>query len=250
MMKNRKVLNLIVVSILVVFNSCITNKNLEYVSDNDMKFMYEKYEYVIQKEDLLSVQISSTTKSDYDFFNLEQTNNAQLMTYNPYLYGYMVKQSGVLELPMIGEIKVEGFTLQEVEKVIQQIAKTYFKDPVVKVNLINFNVTILGEVNSAGKYYIVRSNQNIFHLIGKANDLTEYANRENVKIIRTENGVSRVIYLDLTDSEIISNPDFYLHPQDIVYVEPLKKKFYTLKNLPSAISISISAITLYLLLTN
>ena len=249
MTKNRIVLQLIIVSILFVFSSCITNKNLEYISSENDNLNLVKYEYVVQKEDLLSVQISSTTHSDYDFFNLEQTNNAQLMNYNPYLSGYLVKQNGVLELPMFGEIKVEGFTLREIEKVIQQIAKTYFKDPVVKVNLINFTVSILGEVQRAGKYNIVKSNQNIYHLIGMAFDLTEYADRKNIKIIRTENGASRIVHLDLTDPNIVSDKDFYLHPHDIVYVEPLLKKFFTLKNLPSTVSMGISAITLYLLLT-
>ena len=82
---------------------------------------------------------------------------------------------------MIGNIKVEDFTISEVENVIKQIASTYFKDPIVKVNVLNFKVSILGEVNSPGEYNIVRSNQNVLHLIGKANDLTEFANRKKVK---------------------------------------------------------------------
>ena len=96
------------------------------------------------------------------------------MNQNPYLYGYLVKPDGFVNLPMIGNIKVEDFTISEVENVIKQIASTYFKDPIVKVNVLNFKVSILGEVNSPGEYNIVRSNQNVLHLIGKANDLTEF----------------------------------------------------------------------------
>lgn len=233
------------------FSSCITNKNLEYINTLNTSVRSTSYNYVVQKEDLLSVQISSTTKSDYDFFNLQETSNPQLMHQNPYLYGYLVKPDGIVNLPMIGDVKVEGFTISEVEKVIEQISSTYFKDPIVKVNVLNFKVSILGEINSPGEYTIVRSNQNLLHLVGKANDLTEFANRKKIKIIRNNGpNSSNIIYLDLTDPNILNNKDFYLQPQDVVYVEPLKKKFYSLTSLSSAVSVSISAITLYLLLIN
>ena len=173
------------------------------------------------------------------------------MAQNPYLYGYLVNPDGVLDLPMIGSIKANGFKISELESVIREISSTYFKDPIVKINVLNFHVTILGEVNSPGEYNIVRSNQNLLHLVGKANDLTEFANRKKIKIIRNNGpNSSKIIYLDLTDPDVLNNKDFYLQPQDIVYVEPLKKKFYSVRSLSSAVSVSISAITLYLLLIN
>jgi len=232
-------------------SSCITNRNLEYINTEHTKVQSANYEYVIQKEDLLSVQISSTTKSEYDFFNLQETSNPQLMAHNPYLYGYLVKTDGMVILPMIGSVKVEGFTISEVEDEIKKISSTYFKDPIVKVNILNFQVSILGEVHSPGEYNIVRSNQNIFHLIGKSQDLTEFANRKRVKVIR-KNGVesTRVIFLDLTDPKLLNNKNIYLQPQDIVYVEPLNDFYAGFKSMSSFISLGISSITLYLLLTN
>ncbi len=232
-------------------SSCITNRNLEYINTEHTKVQSANYEYVIQKEDLLSVQISSTTKSEYDFFNLQETSNPQLMVHNPYLYGYLVKTDGMVILPMIGSVKVEGFTISEVEDEIKKISSTYFKDPIVKVNILNFQVSILGEVHSPGEYNIVRSNQNIFHLIGKSQDLTEFANRKRVKVIR-KNGVesTRVIFLDLTDPKLLNNKNIYLQPQDIVYVEPLNDFYAGFKSMSSVISLGISSITLYLLLTN
>ena len=249
-MKNLKPKFIFLFFVVISFSSCITNKNLEYISSDNNIIKSTTFNYVVQKEDLLSVQISSTTKSDYDFFNLQETSNPQLMSKNPYLYGYLVRTDGIVNLPMIGNVKVEGFTISEVEKVIQQIASTYFKDPIVKVNILNFKVSILGEVNSPGEYSIVRSNQNVLHLIGKSNDLTEFANRKKVKIIR-KNGVetSKVIYLDLTDPKTLNSKNFYLQPQDIVYIEPMKKKFYSVRSLSNAVSVSISAFTLYYLIT-
>ena len=251
MRQNLKIRFLAFFASIIFLSSCITNRDLEYINTENTKVKSTNYEYIIQKEDLLSVQISSTTKSNYDFFNLQEISHPQLMSQNPYLYGYLVKSDGIVNLPMIGTVKVEGFTISEVENVIAQISSTYFKDPIVKVNILNFKVSILGEVNSPGEYNIVRSNQNILHLLGKSQDLTEFANRKRVKVIR-KNGVEStiVIYLDLTDSKLLNNKNIYLQPQDIVYIEPLKKKFYSVRNLSSAVSIGISSITLYLLLTN
>ena len=247
----KKIQYLIYIIVLCFISSCITNKDLEYLYTQNDKLEINFYDYIIQKEDLLSVQISSTTKQDHDFFNLQETSNPQLMAQNPYLYGYLVKPDGIVTLPMIGDVKVDGFTISEVEKVIEQIASTHFTDPIVKVNVLNFNVTILGEVNNPGRYNIVRSNQNIFHLIGEANDLTEFANRKKIKIIRnTINADSKIILLDLTDPNVLLDKDIYLQPQDIVYIEPMQKKFYSVRNLSSAVSIGVSAFTLYLLITN
>lgn len=251
MRKNFKIRYLAFFASIIFLSSCITNRDLEYINTEKTKVESTNYEYVIQKEDLLSVQISSTTKSNYDFFNLQETSNPQLMAQNPYLYGFLVKSDGIVNLPMIGNVNVEGFTISEVENVIAQISSTYFKDPIVKVNILNFKVSILGEVNSPGEYNIIRSNQNILHLLGKSQDLTEFANRKRIKVIR-KNGVEStiVIYLDLTDPKLLNNKNIYLQPQDIVYIEPLKKKFYSVRNLSSAVSIGVSSITLYLLLTN
>ena len=246
----RSILYFVVIIIISFCSSCITNKNLEYIAESEGIIPAIKFQYNIQKGDLISVQISSTTKSDYDFFNLQETSNPQLLSQNPYLYGYLVKPNGEIELPMLGNVNVDGLSFSEAEDLIQQISSTYFKDPVVKVNILNFDVSILGEVNNPGEYNIVRSNQNIFHLIGKANDLTPFANRESVKIVRFHEESSKVIYLDLTDPDILNNQDVFLHPQDIIYIEPLEKKFYSVNNLSSAISFTVSAISLYLLITN
>ena len=241
----------IILLLSLFFSACITTKNLEYVSSKKSVVKSTSYDYKIQKNDLISVQISSTTSSEYDFFNLQETSNPQLLSQNPYLYGYLVKSDGDVNLPMIGSVKVDGFTINEVEKLIEKISSTYFENPIVKVNVLNFYVSILGEVNNPGKYNIIRPNQNIFHLIAEAKDLTEFANRKRIKIIRSyDDNSSKVMYLDLTDPSVLNNKDFYLHPQDIIYVEPLNDFYAGFRSMSSAISLSISAITLYFLITN
>ena len=231
-------------------SSCVTNKDLEYfrTSKDVSKVKLNTNEYRLQVGDLISVQISTVTEQQHDFFNKEQTSNSQLMMQNPYLYGYLVKEGGFLDLPSLGKVKAEGFTLRELENIIKQIAVSYFEQPIVKLNIINFEVSVLGAVNNPGNYKIVNPEANVLYALSLANDMTEYGNRKRVKVIRNNKEENRIFYVDLTDMKTLNNPNFMLQPKDVIYVAPLNKRFYAFTNLPNLISMSISAITLYLLI--
>lgn len=234
------------------FSSCVTLHDLEYVysKENINSATIEKEEYRLKIGDLLSVQISTTTEQQHDFFNKEQTANSQLMIQNPYLYGYLIKADGYLELPSFGRIKAEGFTLQELENIIHEIAISYFEQPVVKLNIINFDISVLGEVNNPGTFKIVDPSVNILYALSLAGDMTQFGNRKKVKIIRNNKNINRVFYIDLTQENVLNNEDFMLQPHDIIYVAPLEKKFYAIKDLSTAVSLLLSTVTIYLLINN
>jgi len=240
---------LIILSLLLT-SSCITNRDLEYIRSNKeiKKAKANKQAYRLQMGDLISVQISTTTEQQHDFFNKENTSNSQLMMQNPYLYGYLIKEDGNLDLPSFGIVKAEGFTLRELENVIKQIAVSYFELPVVKLNIINFEISILGEVNSPGTFKIVDPAVNILYALSLAGDMTQFGNRKKVKVIRNDNEVNRVFYVDLTKKGVLNNDDFMLQPHDIIYVAPLKKKFYAFNNITNVASMALSAVTLFLLI--
>jgi polysaccharide export outer membrane protein len=241
---------ILIISVLLLSSSCITNKNLEYVrSSNEIsKVKVNHQDYRLQVGDLISVQISTVTEQQHDFFNKENTSNSQLMMQNPYLYGYLIKEDGNLDLPSFGIVKAEGFTLRELENVIKQIAVSYFEQPVVKLNIINFEISILGEVNTPGTYKLVDPEVNILYALSLANDITQFGNRKRVKIIRNEKDIVSVFYVDLTNPDLLVDADFILESHDIIYVPPLNKKFYAFNNLPNVFSMVISTITLYLLI--
>ena len=232
--------------------SCITTNDLEYIKSNsnssEVKSSIQNYR--LQKGDLLSIQVSTTTEQQHDFFNKENTANSQLMMRNPYLYGYIIKEDGTLDLPSFGIVEAAGFTLRELESIIKNIAISYFENPVIKINILNFDVTILGEVNNPGTFKIVDPEVNILYALSLANDITQFGNRKKVKIIRNDNESNKVFYVDLTKKDILNNSDFILQPHDIIYVAPLRKKFFAFQNITNLVSISISAITLFLLITN
>ena len=233
-----------------VFSSCITNRDLEYIgSDKELIETKEKLQsYRLQVGDLLSVQISTTTEQQHDFFNKESSSSSQLMLQNPYLYGYLIKEDGTIELPSFGVIQASGFTLAELENIIKNIAVSYFANPVVKLNIVNFEITVLGEVNNPGTFKVFNPDINILYALSLSNDITQFGNRKKIKVIRNENDINRVFYVDLSKKDILNNTNFMLHPGDIIYVAPLKKKFYAFSNVSNILSLSISVVTLFLLL--
>ena len=253
-MKNYSLVNtksaIYILLFLFTFSSCITNRDLEYIRSNKeiTKAKANKQDYRLQQGDLISVQISTTTQQQHDFFNKENTSNSQLMIQNPYLYGYIINEEGNLDLPSFGKVKAAGFTLRELENVIKNIAVSYFESPVIKLNIINFEITILGEVNHPGTFKIVDPEVNILYALSLSGDMTQFGNRRKVKVIRNENELNRVFYVDLTKKGVLNNSDFMLQPHDIIYVAPLNKKFYAFNNITNVVSMALSAVTLYLLI--
>ena len=240
----------IILLLIFTFSACITNRDLEYIRSNKeiKKAKANKQVYCLQQGDLISVQISTTSHQQHDFFNKENTSNSQLMIQNPYLYGYIINQEGNLDLPSFGKVKAAGFTLRELENIIKNIAVSYFESPVVKLNIINFEITILGEVNNPGTFKVVDPEVNILYALSLSGDMTQFGNRRKVKVIRNENELNRVFYVDLTKKGVLNNSDFMLQPHDIIYVAPLNKKFYAFNNITNVVSMALSAVTLYLLI--
>ena len=240
----------IILLLIFTFSACITNRDLEYIRSNKeiKKAKANKQVYRLQQGDLISVQISTTTQQQHDFFNKENTSNSQLMIQNPYLYGYIINEEGNLDLPSFGKVKAAGFTLRELENVIKKIAVSYFESPVIKLNIINFEITILGEVNNPGTFKIVDPEVNLLYALSLSGDMTQFGNRRKVKVIRNENELNRVFYVDLTKKGVLNNSDFMLQPHDIIYVAPLNKKFYAFNNITNVVSMALSAVTLYLLI--
>ena len=243
----------IISALFFLLSSCITNRDLEYFHTSngvsEVK-VNNDHKYFLQVGDLISVQINTVTNQQNDFFNKEQSSNSQMIAKNPYLYGYLIKEDGFLDLPSLGKIKAVGTTLTELESIIKNIAVTYFEQPIIKLNVINFEISVLGSVNKPGIFIINNPEANVLYALSLANDIKEFGNLRKIKIIRNNNELNRIFYVDLTDLNTLNNTDFMLQPNDVIYVPQLTKRFYSFSSLPNLISMSISAITLYLLINN
>ena len=149
-----------------------------------------------------------------------------------YLNTYVVDEYGYISFSFIEKLFVKGLTIQEVQQAIQTQLNEYFKEATAYVKLVNFQVGILGEVNSPGNFTIEQDQINVFQAIGLAGGITDYGNFKEVKLVRqTQNG-SEVFLLNLTDNRILESPYYYLMPNDIIYIEPRSTKSWAYTQFP------------------
>ena len=241
--------NLIVFFLALLLSSCITNQDLDvFITDDEVELEVFDYDYEVSPGDLLFIKIKSMTTAKYDFFNNSNDDNQSRQLNNPYTIGYLVNDSGFVDLPTIGKLHLAGKSLSESELLIYSLAKNYLIDPFVKVVHLNLNITIIGEVNNPGRYYFSDPNPTIFDAIGKANGLTDVANRKRIKLIRTVGDNPGIHFLDISNKSSSNSAFFYLKRGDIISVEPFEKKFFALNNITQLFSIVISTLSLYLLI--
>ena len=179
----------------------------------------------IQPNDLLTITVSAANIEAVQPFNLPVTSAPRVgepgsVGGNMQLQTYLVDSDGNIEFPVLGTVHVSGLTRQElVEKLKQEISK-YVQNPIVNIKIINFQVTVLGEVNRPGTFTVPDERLSLSKALGLAGDLTIYGRRDNVMILREIGDTKEYSYVDLTQSDFLNSPYYYLQQNDVVYVEP------------------------------
>lgn len=182
----------------------------------------------IQSDDILSIQVSSRNPENVTAFQQQKTESIgssgeQALGIQE---GYRVDESGDIYLPFLGRLRAAGKTVLQLRQEISNKLIQYIPDATVQVRFLNFRVTMIGEVTRPNAYIIPNERLNILEAIGMAGDFTSYARRNSVLIMRERNQVREFVRLNTQDTSLFSSPYFYLKPNDIVYVEPLKAKEY------------------------
>ena len=238
--------------------SCVSQKKMLYFQNetmlNDSTFTSIEYEnerhfdYKVQPGDILYIKIASLDEKFSTYFNSVMGSNNNTSENSLYLNGYNIDEEGYIELPIIGKMQVKDNTVAEIQEKVQLSMNEYLKETVVYVKLGLFNLTILGEVARPGQYQVYQSDINIFQAMALAGNATDFANKSKIKIIhQTPNG-SQIVRVNINDADVLSSPHYYLKPNDIIYVEPLKSKQYGFTTVPygtifSALSLIITCIT-------
>lgn len=218
--------------------SCATTKNVTYfrdVPDTLKHKIIEQAAYatpVIQPDDILQVTVQTLDPGATALLNQTNTPSWPVAgtATNPATpsiggaNGYLVDKDGQVILPLIGKVTVKGKTTNEVRDDIRNKAAEFYKDPVVNVRFANFKVTVLGEVARPATYVMPNEKVTLLDAIGMAGDLTIYGKRENILLIREEDGKKEFVRFNLNDSKLFSSPYFYLHQGDVVYIEPNKSR--------------------------
>lgn len=223
-MKASTLLFYFIISLLMLC-SCVNTRqatNFNGLQDIEIASMVQNLEPVIQKGDILSITISSLNPEASKIFNTPGVTDAGSNS----IPGYLVNADGYIQLPVFGLMKAEGITKKQLSDIIKQsiLNKKLLIDPLVAIRHLNYRVTVLGEVGRPTVINVPSERITLLEALGFAGDLTVYAKRDNILLIREENEKKTVKRLDLTSKDFLSSPYYYLRPNDVVYVEPNKAR--------------------------
>ncbi len=225
----------IAIAFTVLVSSCISQKEITYFqpssgnSDTTSSEFLPKYTLRLKPGNIINVGVSSISPEANTMFNpyviMQQipVQNSQTNNLLPAI-GYMIDDEGNIALPLVGKILVGNLSTKEASELIAQKLDKYLINPTVNVRMLNYSVSVLGEVARPSVYNIPNERVTLPEVLSLAGDLTIYAQRNNVLVIREKNGKRQFARVDLTKRNIFNSPYYYLQPNDVVYVEPGKGK--------------------------
>jgi polysaccharide biosynthesis/export protein len=236
---------------LFVLTSCVSTKKVVFfpdVKDGNLPSNTPFPESIIQKSDILSISVSSLNPDASAIFN-QGSSSSEGAAGGPAAVGYLVNTEGNIQFPVLGNIKAEGLTKNQLKDKISDslVKKKLLLDPIVTIRYINFRVTVLGEVNHPTVVTVPNEKISLLEALGLAGDLTIYGRRENVMVIREEKDQKIIKRLNLNSDEIFTSPYYYLQSNDIVYVEPNKAKVASVSRGLQLIPIVLSGLSLVIL---
>lgn len=229
LVKNQKVTYSLALLILI-FTSCTSRKKLVYFQGGgEVNAETNKnYTPVFHTDDLLAITVMALDPESAKPFNLPLLNltsgNQGYATGAPVPPGYLIDAEGMVDMPVIGKFKLAGLTRMQATDLLKEKIGAYLKNPAVNIKILNYKVTVLGEVRNPGTFTIPNERITLPEALGIAGDLNITALRKNVLVIRDVDGKKTETRIDLTSKELFSSPVYYLHQNDIVYVEPNRAK--------------------------
>lgn len=249
--------------VLLLITSCVENRKVIFLQKNDIEkrghrrdtttrsYSLKNFDYRIQTNDIISVRYQSLTSKEFDFMAMQNTQNSTgTMTTNgqasALLLGELVDEKGEIPMPVVGKVRVAGLTVFEIQDKLQALANQYLESPIVKVRLLNYRVTILGEVNKEGSIALPNNRVSMMEAIGLAGGLNELADRKHVKLIRQTGSTTEVHYINLLDEDFLTSPYYYIYQNDVLVVPPLRQRPFRLYFGPN-LSVILSSVSVLLL---
>jgi polysaccharide export outer membrane protein len=222
-------------AIITGMTSCVSPKSIVYFQGDSTRYysqeVTQSYVPKIQANDIISVIVGSLSSEANEIFNTPNQFTNTTINYSTtgggariQPLGYLVDSDGSIEIPLVGKLKVAGLRTTEAADTIRTRLQSFLKEPSVIVRNLNFKVSVLGEVKIPAIYVIPDEKITLPEVLSLAGDLTIYGNRSNVMVIREEKGKREYARLDLTSRTIFDSPYYYLHKNDVIYVEPVKAK--------------------------
>ena len=260
-LKNSLKLGMVALLLAMFFASCVPYKKMLYLKDAQMvtenqsaNYINERnVDYKLQPGDNLYIRFINTI-DERSAAALAGDNTSRTYSTSSdasiYLHSYTLDENGCIELPLTGKIELKNLTVDGAKEKMQTEINKFVNQTTLIVKLSNFNLTVLGEVAKPGMYKVYQSQINLFEAVSMAGNMTNFAKKNEVKIIRQTDDGSEVITVDMGKADILSSPYYYLKPNDIIYVEPLKIKQWGFTTFPysTVISIVTLGVTLFSIL--
>lgn len=242
---------LLFVALTIQLTSCITTHQLNYLQEPKNKIPAYKdtisyKDYHLKEGDRLFIQVYSTDEKTNALFNGSGSSGMQMSSSageNTDLYTYLVKSDGNIKFPLIGEINVKGKTLREAKETLENAIKPVLKLNSVDIRMVGRTFSIIGSGKS-GRFPFTREKVNIYQALAMAGDLSYSADRSKIRILRvTENG-NQVKTFDLRSADIINSEFYYLEPDDVIFLQPMKEQFFGVSTFWVALSTVITTYSL------
>jgi polysaccharide export outer membrane protein len=248
----------------LAISSCVPNRKYVFLQKDDVRaksvpvdtvvrtYTVDTFQYRIQPNDIISVRFESLTPKDFDFLNSSGSmpaGGALNIQANALMLGELVDEQGNIFYPVVGKVKVAGFTIFELQERLQQLAVQYLESPVVKVRLLNYRITILGEVNREGTISLNNNRVSMLEAIGLSGGFTDLAARYNVKLVRQKGTEVEIVYLNFLDENFINSPYYYVYQNDMLIVSALNQRPFR-KYFGPNLALIVSALSLLVLTLN
>lgn len=247
---------LLILIVSTIFSSCIPMKRIEYLQQEVEKkdtirthFNSELIDYRLQPGDNLYIKVNSVLATSENIFaeDNSRSSNNYYSDAGIYLNSYLISQDGFIDFPFVGRVFVKDLSVEEAKDLISSIVKDYIKESTVVVRLALFNITALGEFSRTGQINIYQNKINIFEAVAQAGDMTSFAKRDQVILIRKTSSGSKTVKLDLNDVNILESEYYYIQPNDILYAPPVKGRNFAFAQFPYALIFSTISTTLLLI---
>ena len=246
--------NLLFIALITAFSSCVSKKDIVYFQNDkiDQAKVSNSYKTVIKPDDLLQITITALDLEAVRPFNLAAVTYASSSN-SPVgvapQQAYLVDTKGEIDFPILGKIKIGGLTREEtIELLKSKLSPDYIKEPNVNIKIVNYKISVMGDVRSPGSYNIPNERITILDALALAGDVNISGQRNNILIIREEGAEKKQYRVDLRSNELLTSPVYYLQQNDVVYVEPNYARIQSAsENSNTSLFISITGLIILLI---
>lgn len=240
--------------LIVLVTSCASKKDVYYFQDIDSSASENSFKFLnIQPGDILDIQIKALNPESVLVFQRQSTLGLQQQqVQNRAIDGYLVGEDGSINLPIVGAIDTSNQSTQALAQIIQEALTPYINNPTVNIRLLNFRVSVLGEVNKPGTFTVLEERLSLPQALGLAGDLTINGDRNHLLLIRNEEGKKTNQVIDLTKTDFLQSPFYFLKQNDIIYVRPNNARVKSsglVGNASTLVSILSLAVSLFIVIT-